>query len=106
MKEAIVLLRKRAEELKHGANQYPAVNAFAVAKEYTDAAELLEKLTTSTANQIAPASPPSTQLYAQEDALWTMARYVGLSDRLAKHFIGLILYIKELEDHTSKEAST
>lgn len=105
MKEAIELLRTEAVRMAgtdFDGTDLPNFNA--KAREYKDAADLLEKLSNSTVNQVAPAS--ALPLYAREDTLRTMAMFVGVPEKVAEHFIGLILYINELEERTSKEAST
>ncbi len=99
MKTAIELLRNSAKNMDG-----TSIEGFnKCVKEFNEAADLLEKLSNSKANQVAL---PSVQSYAQRDALMTMAMFVGLPTKAAEHFIGLLLYVQELEKEASRKDDT
>ena len=113
MKEAINLLRGNAHSLRGSANDHPAMNALReIAKEYEDAANLLEKLTSSNGpNQVGkPLTAASAHMqmanYAAHDAFLTMALFVGVPQHVAENLLGLISYIKELEEKASGKTPT
>jgi len=97
MNEALHTLKQRAAFL----SQYPQTED--LVKECEEAANLLESLLTSTANQVATpmtAASAHTQManYAAHDAFMTMALFVGVPKHAAEKLLGLIAYIKEIEE--------
>lgn len=111
MKDAINLLRGNAVSLRSSANEYPALNAYDIAKEYDEAANLLEKLLLSNGpNQVQkPMTAASAHMqmanYAAHDAFLTMALFAGVPRRAAENLLGLISYIKELEENAKAVVS-